>query len=809
MLSDLRYALRILFKSPGFTLITVLALALGIGANTAIFSVVRAVLLSPLPYRAPERLVWIWGTDPKDEIKQEVASYPDFKDWSQQAQSFSAMAGFATASVILGGTEGEPEKVQAGLAVGDLFGVLGVEPVRGRRFVRDENVAGKEGVVLLSHALWQRRFGGDAQIIGRPILVSGKPRTVIGILPRNFEDPNPGERRHIGLWMPLTITDQMRQSRRGDFLRTIARLKPGLSLGQAQGEMQTVAARLAQQYPDTNAGWSTIVQPLHETLTGDVRPALLVLTAAVAFLLLIACANVANLVLARATARQREIAIRAALGASRVQVIRQLLIENLVLSLAGGAFGLLLAFWGLDALVALDPGNIPRLDGVAINPLILLFTLALSLATGLVFGLAPALTLSKPRLSDSLKEGGRGIGEGAAGRRLRNALAIAEIALSLVLLVGAGLLIRSFVELERVHPGFAPDHVLTAQLSLPSANYGEDPKIAAFYEQLLSRIAPQPGIEAVAVTSALPLVGNNDYLAFTVEGKVPAPNERQPDAESRAVSPDYFRALHIPLRRGRLFEAQDGKDAPPVVVISETLARSYFGKDDPLGKRVTFGDPSGKDPKWQIVIGIVGDVHGSTLADKPYAQIYRPFAQSPRSGAALLVRTQGDPMAFAPSVRQEVQSLDRLQPLSNIQTLEQVLADSIARPRFTMVLIAILAGVAVVLAALGIYGVISYSVTQRTHEIGIRMALGATRGSVLGLVARQGIILAGAGLFLGLLIASGLTRLMASLLYGISASDPLTFAGIPLLLGAIALLASYIPGLRATKVDPVIALRYE
>ena len=601
MLSDLRYALRVLFKSPGFTLVTVFALALGIGANSAIFSVVRAVLLSPLPYRAPQELVWIWGTSPQNEIKQETASYPDFKDWKEQAQSFSGMTAFTISSAVLGNAEGEPERVQAGLAVGDLFGVLGVDPIRGWRLLPEENVAGKDNVVLLSHSLWQRRFGGDARIVGQQILVSGKPRTVVGVLPRDFEDPNPGERRHIALWVPLTITDQMRESRRGDFLCTIARLKPGVSLGQAQAAMQTLAARLAQQYPDTNSGWNTIVQPLHETMTGDVRPALLVLTGAVGFLLLIACANVANLVLARASARQREIAIRAALGASRVRVVRQLLTENLVLSLAGGALGLLLAYWGLDALLALDPGNIPRLETVAIDPSILFFTLGLSLATGLIFGLAPAIILSKPRLNDSLKEGGRGMGEGAAGRRLRSGLAVAEIALSLVLLVGAGLLIRSFIELERVKPGFAPEHVLTAQLSLPSASYGEEPQMAAFYEQLLALIAPQRGIEAVAVTSALPLGGGNDYLAFTIEGKIPTPNERQPDAESRAVSPDYFRALHIPLRRGRLIDARDGKDAPAVVVISETLARSYFGKHDPLGKRITFGDPLGKEPRWQTV----------------------------------------------------------------------------------------------------------------------------------------------------------------------------------------------------------------
>ncbi len=809
LLTDIRYAIRMLLKSPAFTIIAIIALALGIGANTAIFSVVNAVLLRPLPYQTPQELVWLWGTNPQNDIERETASYPDFHDWRQQAQSFTDVAAFSNGAPILGGLDGEPERLRAGLAVGDLFAVLGVEPALGRKFLPEENDEGKHRVVILSHALWQRRFGGDARIIGQQVMINNNQHAIVGVLPETFQDPLPGESQRLEMWLPLAVTANMQQSRRSDFLNVVARLKPGATAKQAQVEMRAIASRLEKQYPNTNTGWGTIVQPLHETITGDVRPALLVLLGAVSVLLLIACANVANLLLARATARQREIAIRAALGASRGRIIAQLLTENVLLSLCGGVLGLLVAYWGMDALLALSPGNIPRLDTIGIDREVLVFTIGVSLLTGLVFGLAPALTVSKLRLNDTLKEGGRSGAEGGTARRLRSGLAVGEIALSFVLLVGAGLLIRSFMQLQDVHPGFSADHLLTVKLSLPTAKYTENQQVVNFYDQLLGRLATQPGVQAVTVTNSLPLDGGGDYVAFTVEGRIPARTDRQPDAESRIVGPDYFRALKIPLQKGRLLEDRDAGGAPDAVVISDTMARKYFGGDDPIGKRITFGDPLANDAEWFTVIGVVGDVRGSALNDEPYAQVYGSYRQSPRRAMTVVIRTAGEPTALVSTVRQQVAALDPQQPLYNVRTAEQVLAASIARPRFNMLLIALLASVALVLAAIGVYGVISYSVTQRTHELGVRMALGASAGNVLKLVVGEGMLLAGIGIGFGILAAVGVTRIMASLLYGVSATDPLTFVSLALLLGGIAFVASYIPARRATRVNPVEALRHE
>jgi putative ABC transport system permease protein len=808
IIKDSRYALRQLFRHPAFSLIAILALALGIGANTAIFSVVNAVLIRPLPYRAPEQLVWLWGTNPLNDIPKENASYPDYKDWREQAQSFQSMAGFAKTTSILTDGSGEPERLPGAVLLGDLFGVLGVEPALGRKFLPEEFDQGKTSVVLISHALWQRRFGGDPNVIGRQITVNANPHTVVGVMPAGFQDPVPAARNVVQVWLPLAVTDGMRNSRRGDFVSVVARLKPGGAIDAARAEMKGIAARLEKQYPDTNTAWGIIVESLHETLTGDIRPALVLLLGAVAFLLLIACANVANLLLSRASSRQREISIRAALGASRGRVVRQLLTENVILSLAGGVLGLLFAFWGMSALLALSPGNIPRLETIGIDRDVLLFTLGLSVITGVIFGLAPALTASRLNLNDALKEGGRSAMEGAGGRRLRNALAIAEIALSLVLLVGAGLLIRSFVRLQQVQPGFNPQHLLSIELSLPRAKYTEE-QATPFFDQLLSRIAAQPGVEGATIATDLPLAGGSDFLAFSVEGRSLAPTDRTPDAESRVISPDYFRTLQIPLRSGRFLSDRDVKGVPDAVVINETLSRKYFAGQDPLGKRITFGDPKAADADWYTIVGVVGDVHGTRLNTEPYAQAYTSFRQTPRRSFTLIVRTAGGPTAILGSVREQVWALDRQQPLYNVRTVDQVVAAAIARPRFNMLLISILAGVALVLAAVGIYGVISYSVSQRIHEIGVRMALGASAADVLKLVVGQGMLLAGIGLGVGLIAAFAVTRIMSSLLFAVSATDPLTYFGLAILLGAIALLACYIPARRATKVNPVTALRAE
>jgi putative ABC transport system permease protein len=809
LLKDIHYAFRQLIKHPGFSLIAILVLALGIGANTAIFSVVNAVLLRPLPYRAPEKLVWLWGTNPLNDIPKESASYPDFADWREQAQSFETMAAYARTSPILTEGDGEPERLPGAAVIGDFFSVLGVEPALGRKFLPEENEQGKGRVVILSHDLWQRRFGADPKVAGRQITVNGNPHTVVGVMPAGFQDPAPAARKAVQMWLPLTVSDNMRSSRRSDFLYVIARLKPDATIDRARAEMKGIASRLEKQYPETNTSWSVIVESLHETLTGDIRPALLLLLGAVAFLLLIACANVANLLLARASSRQREISIRAALGASRGRVIRQLLTENILLSVAGGALGLVIAVWGIHVLLALSPGNIPRLDSIGIDGQVLLFTLGMSLVTGVIFGLAPALTASKANLNDTLKEGGRGAMEGASGRRMRNVLAVAEIALSLVLLVGAGLLIRSFMQLQQVKPGFNPQHVLSVELSLPPAKYKEDAQVNQFFDQLLAAVAQQPGVEAATVSTDLPLGGNADFLAFSVEGRPLLPTDKTPDAEARVISPDYFRTLQIPVRNGRVFTDRDVAGVPDVAVINETLARKYFPGADPIGKRVTFGDPKAPDVEWFTVVGVVGDVHGTRLSEEPYAQIYTSYRQTPRRAFTLIVRTAGEPSLMLKQIREQIWSLDRQQPLYNVRTFDQVLAQAVARPRFNMLLIAILAGVALVLAAVGIYGVISYSVTQRTHEIGIRMALGANATDVLKLVVGQGMLLAGIGLALGLIAAFAVTRIMSSLLFGVSATDPPTYFGLALLLGAIAFLACYLPARRATKVNPVTALRAE
>ena len=808
-MNEIRFALRQLRKSPAFTFIAILTLALGIGANTAIFSVVNAVILRPLPYKAPDQLVWIWETSPKNDIEFEPLSYPNFTDFREQAQSFAAVGAFTNASPILAGADGEPERVTGAAVVGDFFTVLGIEPVLGRKFAAHENEDGKNRVTILSHAFWQRRFGADPNLVGQQIQLNGNQYTVVGVMPPSFQDPVAAAKRPVELWMPLAISEGMRNARRGDFLQVIARLKPGVGIDQARAELKGIAARLEQQYPDTNTNWSTIVDPLHHTLTGNVRPALMILLGAVAFLLLIACANVANLLLARASARQREIAVRSALGASRARIIRQLLTENMLLSLAGGVAGLLFAWWGTRALLALSPGNIPRLSSVGIDPQVLVFTLLISLVTGLLFGLAPALIVSKLNLNETLKEGGRSSAEGAGGRRLRNGLAIAEIALSLILLVGAGLLIRSFLRLQDVNPGFNPSNLLAAELSLPTAKYAENPQVVNFYDQLLARIAEQPGVRSTALTTSLPLAGGGDFLAFAIEGRPVARADRVPDAEARVVSTDYFRAMEIPLRRGRVLTEQDTPDAPDAAVINEALARKYFAEEDPIGKRITFDDPQTADVEWFNIVGVVGDVRQSTLQAEPYPQIYSSYRQTPRRALTIVLRTAGEPTSMANTLRQQVWSLDRQQPLHNVRTVEQVLAQSIARPRFNTLLITILAGVALLLAAVGIYGVISYSVTQRTHEIGVRMALGASAGNVLRLVIGQGMLLAGIGLAVGVVGAFAVTRIMGTLLYGVSANDPLTYIALVGLLGLIALIASYIPARRAMRVDPVVALRNE
>ncbi len=807
LLQDLRFSLRMLLKKPGFTFVVVLALALGIGANTAIFSVVNTILLRPLPYKNSDRLIWLRETNPSADIKEETLSPPNYLDWKTQSQSFEDMGAFASTRITLTSGSGEPERINASYVADGFFSVLGAEAQIGRTFTPEEDKPGNNRVIILSNGLFERRFGSDPNLIGNAITINGNPYIVVGVMPKGFISPKPDDRRPPEAWSPLAA-DYNQENRRGDYLSVIARLKPDATVEQARAEMATITERLEQQYPDTNSGWSAIVMPLHERFVGDIRPALMVLLGAVCFLLLIACANVANLLLARSTARQKEIAIRTALGARRGRIVQQLLTESVMLSMTGGALGLLFAFWGVGILTSLSPGSIPRLSEIGVDSRVLAFTLGVSLLTGIIFGLLPALQASNPNLNETLKEGGRSSVEGTRGGRLRSVLAATEVALALVLLIGAGLMARSFLRLQDVNPGFNAERVLTVGLFLPATKYKEGPQVVAFYKELLSKTESLPGVVSAGAIDTLPLDVGGNVLGFAIEGRPPQqPGDDTPDAEHRVVSTDYFHTMGIPLLRGRLFEEQDGPNAPQSIVINETMAKRYFPAEDPIGKRINLGDP--QSTPWLTIVGIVRDTRHEALSEEPYSQMYAVHTQAPRRSLGLVVRTSGDPMSLVSAIRSRIADMDRDLPLSNMRTMDQILSESIQRPRFNMLLITIFAVVAMVLASVGIYGVISYSVSQRTHEIGVRIALGAQPRDIFKMVVGQGLKLAITGVGAGLVAAFALTRVMVSLLYGVQATDPLTFAAISAVLTSIVIMASYIPARRATKVDPMVSLRYE
>jgi putative ABC transport system permease protein len=806
LLQDIRYGTRMLWKSPGFMLVAIFTLALGIGANSAIFSVVNAVLLRPLPYKNPEALVKVNGELKRQGVDKEPLSYPDYVDFKAQVQSLEHVAAYNQTSGALTG-EGEPERLRGVNVSAELFPLLGVEPVTGRVFSAEDDRLESAPVVLLGHGFWQRRFGADPKVVGREIMLNGRSTTVLGVMPPDFNFPVQGLQRDY--WSPLAPSVGRRATERGShYLNVVAGLKQGFTLAQVAGESQSIAARLAEQYPESNTGYGLNVISAHEEIVKDVKPALLVLLGAVGFVLLIACANVANLLLARATGRQKEIAIRTALGASRLRVVRQLLTESVLLSLLGGSLGLLIAVWGVDLLMAASPADIPRVQEVGLDARALSFTLAISVLTGLIFGLAPALQASKLDLNETLKEGGRGSTEGLRRNRVRSLLVVSEIALSLVLLVSAGLLIKSFVRLLEVNPGFNPDHVLAAGVSLPPAKYTEEQKQAAFFRETLERLKASPGIVAAAAVHPLPMSGSNRVNTFQIGGRpIPNPGE-EPEAGDRITTPDYFQAMGIPVLKGRVFNEHDSADAPPVLIVNETFARRFFPGEDPIGQRIIIDNE--KNPKGNEIVGIVGDVRHKSLDVEGGAEYYRSYLQSPERSMSLVIRTQAtDPMSIASSIRGVVQQVDQDQPLSTIKTMEQLLAESVAQRHFNMLLLGIFSAVALVLAGIGIFGVMNYSVSQRTHEIGIRMALGAQAKDVLKMVVGQGMILALLGVVIGLVAAFALTRVMSNLLFGVSATDPLTFIGVSLLLAVIALLACYIPARRATRVDPMVALRYE
>ncbi len=800
MLTDLRYAFRQLIKSPGFTAVTILTLALGIGACTAIFSVVNAVLLRPLDYPDPARLVVIRETQLPDFPEFSV-SPPNYLDWEKQTKSYENLAAYSGSRINLTG-DGEPQQLIGVKATAHYFDVYGIKPVLGRTFLPEEDAPGKNHVVVLSYPFWQRVFGGTADVVGRPIQLNGEPYTVIGVAPLGF-----GIASKVDAWMPMAFDpkETANDNRGAHYLNVAGRLRPGVTVAQAEAELKVLAAQLATQYPDSNKGWGIFLMPLQDYSVRDVRAVLYTLLGAVGCVLLIACANIANLLLARATARHREISIRAALGASRARLVRQLLTESVLLALCGGLAGMLLARWGLDALLALAPANLPRVADIHLDAGVLAFSLALSVLTGLVFGIAPAWLAARADVNEALKQGSRGSTEGGARGRLRSALVVLEVTFALMLLGGAGLLARSFMQLTHVDSGFTPENATVLRLSLPQKKYALPEQQTAFADALLERVKTLPGVQAVGLTHSMPLVG--DYvLGFNIEGRPAIAPSDLPNTNYYAVTPDYFRAMGIRLMRGRVFTAQDNAKTPRVAIINETLARQHFPNEDPIGKRINI--TNGPDT-WREIVGIVGDIKQYGPDKATSNQSYEPFAQVPFSSLNLVIRTSGPPAALLSAIRPTVYAVDKDQPIGTIRPLEEIMADSIARQRFAMTLLTVFSAVALVIAAVGIYGVMAYSVVQRTGEFGIRMALGAQQRDVLRLVLVQGGKLIGLGLLIGLAATLAASRAMGSMLFNTSAQDPLTLGTITLLLGAVALVACLLPANRATKVNPIEALRAE
>ena len=800
LIKDIRYGVRSLLKHPGFTLIAVLTLSLGIGANSAMFSTVNAVLLQPLRYPEAERIVLLEGVNPAKGITQSNMSIPDFADWQQQNQAFEQLAGFVSGGSLL--TSGdETERVRGTGVTTDFFPLFRTAAIRGRTLQPEDAEKGRDPVVVLSYGLWQRRFGAAENVIGSKVTLGGKSTTIVGVMPAAFDFPAQSE-----LWVPYPI-DAAAERRDNRFFSVVGRLKPGVPIAQAQAALDTINQRLAQSYVETNSSWSVRVINLQERLVGSMRKSLLVLLGAVAFVLLIACANVANLLLARGTARQKEIALRAALGASRWRVVRQLLTESLLLSVIGGGIGLTLSFWLTKLFISVSPPNTPRFDEIKPDARVFIFTLGLTVLTGIIFGLAPALQASRTDLSGGLKEGGRTGSGGSHHKRLRSLMMVSEIALSFMLLVGAGLLIKSFMRLRDVSPGFTPENVLTMRISMPSAKYPKGEPRVQVLRQTLEKLKTLPGVQSTGAVLSLPLGGDtfNVGRSYIREGR-PATPEESANAGYLVATPDYFRALQIPLVAGRAFSDQDTEQTTKVLIVNETMARQLWPGESPLGKRITIW----RDEKFpREIVGVVGDTKPS-LDTEAGRQMYVPYAQdSGWNGMSLVVRTSADPLNTVAAARNEIRSLDKGIPVFNVKTMNDVLATSVAPQRMSMLLLTAFAGVALLLAMIGIYGVTAYYVTQRTQEIGIRIALGAQVGDVMKLVLKNGMALAAIGVALGLAGAFALTRLMSSLLFAVKPTDTATFVIVSVCLLVTALLASYLPARRAAKVDPLVALRYE
>jgi putative ABC transport system permease protein len=806
-LRDLRYSVRQLRKTPAFAAIVILTLALGIGANTAIFSVVNAVLLRALPYRDPGRLVAIWHFYPSLNGMQAPVSAPGYRDYRDKTHSFAALGVERQFGANLTGP-GDPERLPGVKVSGDLFRALGVAPLVGRAIGRDDDQPGHDHVVVLSYGLWTRLFAGNTDAVGKRIELNGESYQVIGVMPSGFHD---FYQPLTDFFIPLALPPAAYGSSYGnEYLNSIARLKDGVTFAQAQAEMHAFAENVKATHPNSfgpKSTWTLQLQSLQDRATGGMRATLLVLLGAVGFVLLIACANVANLLLARAAVRMKEVAIRSALGADRAMLVRQLLTESLLLAVAGGVLGLALARWSVKAFVALDP-KLPRGSEISVDGRVMAFTLVVAVVTGLVFGLVPAMQTSRTNLQETLRDGGRNGAADMAGRRLRRGLVVAEVALALTLLVGAGLLIKSVGRLESVDPGFDPRGVLVFNLSLPQARYGSDTAQALAIDQILSKLAALPGVHAAGVTSTIPFGGGWSTSSFEIEGLVVPPGQNGPWGDVRIASPGYFPAMRIPLLRGRLFTEQDRLTTPPVALIDEQFVKKYFAHSDPIGKRITFGaGPGRKDSTWITIVGVVGHAAHEALDAEPRIQYYFPYDQVGQAGMTVAMRTTGDPVALVPAARAAVRAVDKDLPLAAISTMEKLVDDSIGQRKLSMALLGVFSAIALLLASIGIYGVMSYSVAQRTRELGVRMALGAARGRVLGLVLGQGMTLAAGGVVIGAVAALGLTRLLANQLFDVRATDPSTFLLVGALLATIAFLATLVPALRATRVDPVVALR--
>lgn len=800
LLQDFRYSIRMLFKYPGFTIAALVALALGIGANSMVFSVVSAIMLRPLPFRNPESLVWIWDTQPL--LKEAPVAPADFIDWRDQNQVFEDIGVFAAYSTF-NITGGEPEQLRAVLVSANLFSMLGVTPGEGRNFTSDEDKRGNNRVVIISDDLWQRRFNRSHQLIGSALTLGGRDYTVVGVMPKGFEFPIKGSAfaRNADLWAPLVIDGQLAQMRGLHAFSVIARLKPGISLQQGQVEMSGIATRIEQEHPDSNTGHGVKLLALQDQIVGDTKSVLLILMATVGFVLLIACANVANLLIARAASRQREIAIRLAVGASRTRLVRQLLTESIVIALLGGGCGLLLAVLGIKVLVRVSPSNVPRLSEVGLDARIVVFAILASLVTAVIFGLVPAVQTTRPNLVETLKEGERSPGGGSSRHRIRNLIVISEVAMTLVLLIGAGLLIRSFVRTLDVNPGFKAQNVLTAEIFLPWSKYDEANSQTLFYREALGRLRKAQGIEAAATINSLPLSGDDKSANFSIEGSGdPDPGENL--VSYRVISEDYFRTMGIGFLKGRDFGDQDIAGAPSVIIINETLARRSWPGEDPIGRYVKVNSATA-----QQVVGVVADVRHFGLDKEAKPEVYVPLFQNPDVFVYLVARTSADSKSAAAILGNEIRAVDKDMPLGNIKSVQKVIEESVAPRLLSMLAVTVFAGIALLLATVGIYGLIAYAVTERTHEIGLRIALGAQRGDILRLLVGQSMRLAMIGVAFGVPVAFALTRYLSSLLYGVTATDPVTFVLLPMLLVAVAATASYVPARHALTVSPMVALK--